>query len=74
MCFGLPGRVLSVDGMLAKVDFWGVEKSIRLDLLDEPVGPGDYILNHLGRALRRIPPEDVEETLALYEEIVPRLA
>lgn len=70
MCFGLPGKVLRVDGWIARVDFWGVRKDVRLDLLDEPVKPGDYILHHLGRALRRIPPDDVEETLALYEGLV----
>jgi hydrogenase expression/formation protein HypC len=32
--------------------------------------PGDYILNHVGFAIRRIAPEAVEETLALYETLL----
>ncbi len=31
---------------------------------------GDYVLNHVGFAIRRIPPEDVQTTLALYEELL----
>lgn len=31
---------------------------------------GDYILNHVGFAIRRIPPESIGETLALYETLV----
>jgi hydrogenase expression/formation protein HypC len=72
MCLGVPGRVVSVEGDLAQVDFWGVTKPIRLDVIDEPVAPGDYILNHVGFAIRRIPHEDIEATLALYEELITR--
>jgi hydrogenase expression/formation protein HypC len=42
-------------------------------VVDEPVQPGDYILNHVGYAIRRIPPGDVDSTLALYAELL-RLA
>jgi len=67
MCLGVPGKVLEVDGQVAQVDFWGIKKQILLDIVDEPVRPGDYILNHVGYAIRRIPDEEIEETLALYE-------
>lgn len=67
MCLGVPGQVIRVDGLIATVDFWGVRKEVRLEIVDEPVAPGDYILNHVGFAIRRIPPEDVQETLALFE-------
>lgn len=67
MCLGVPGRVVELGDCTAIVDFWGVRKEVRLDIVDEPVAPGDYILNHVGFAIRRIPPEAVAETLALYE-------
>lgn len=70
MCLGVPGRVIAVDGLLATVDFWGVRKEIRLEVVDEPVQPGDYILNHVGYAIRRIPAGEIEATLALYEELL----
>jgi hydrogenase expression/formation protein HypC len=66
----VPGKVISVDGWTATVDFWGVRKDVLLNIVDEPVTPGDYILNHVGFAIRRIPPEAVTETLALYEMLL----
>lgn len=72
MCLGVPGRVVAVDDLVATVDFWGVRKEIRLDVVDEPVAPGDYILNHVGFAIRRIPAEEIGETLALYDELLRR--
>ncbi len=74
MCLGVPGRVISVDGDVAQVDFWGVTKPVRLDVVDAPVAPGDYVLNHVGFAIRRIPAEDIGETLALYDELLQRAA
>jgi hydrogenase expression/formation protein HypC len=70
MCLGVPGKVISVDGLTAVVDFFGVRKELRLDIVDAPVAPGDYVLNHVGYAIRRIPPDEVEETLALFEQVL----
>jgi hydrogenase expression/formation protein HypC len=56
--------------MIATVDFFGVRRTVRLELVDQPVGPGDYILNHVGYAIRRIPEEDIEGTLAMYEQLM----
>ena len=70
MCLGVPGRVIEVRGAVARVDFFGVQRDTRLDLIDEPVIPGDYILNHVGFAIRRIAPNDIDETLALYERLM----
>ena len=70
MCLGVPGRVLQVRGLTATVDFWGVRREVRLDIVDQPVQPGDYVLNHVGFAIRKIPAEDIQETLALYEELL----
>lgn len=70
MCLGVPGKVISVDGSIATVDFFGVRREVRLDIVDGPVAPGDYVMNHVGFAIRRIPPAEVEQTLALYEQIL----
>jgi hydrogenase expression/formation protein HypC len=70
MCLGIPGRVLEVEGWTATVDFFGVRRCVRLDVVDAPVEPGDYILNHVGFAIRRIPREEIGETLALYQTLL----
>jgi hydrogenase expression/formation protein HypC len=66
--------VVSVDGDVATVDFWGVTKTVRLDVVDAPVVPGDYVLNHVGFAIRRIAPDEIGETLAMYDELLRRAA
>ncbi len=70
MCLGVPGRVVELDDLIAVVDFWGVRRRVRLDLVDEPVAVGDFVLNHVGFAIRRIPPEDVALTLEMYEGLL----
>jgi hydrogenase expression/formation protein HypC len=67
MCLGVPGRVIEIHGQTATVDFFGVRRETRLDVVDEAVEPGDYILNHVGFAIRKIPATEIQETLALYE-------
>ncbi len=70
MCLGVPGKVVEIQGSMATVDFWGVRRQVCLDIVDEPVKVGDYILNHVGFAIRRIPEETIGETLALYEQLM----
>jgi hydrogenase expression/formation protein HypC len=70
MCLGVPGRVVECDELSALVDFWGVRRRVRLDLADEPIAVGDYVLNHVGFVIRRIPADDVQTTLAMYEELI----
>ena len=70
MCLGVPGRVVAVHDGVATVDFWGVRKEVRLDIVDQPVTPGDYVLNHVGYAIRRIPGDEIGATLELYEQLL----
>ncbi|MGZ8798218.1 MAG: HypC/HybG/HupF family hydrogenase formation chaperone [Thermoanaerobaculia bacterium] len=70
MCLGVPGQIIQINGKTALTDFWGTRKNVKLDGLSEPVVPGDYILNHAGSAVRKIDPELVAETMALYEVLL----
>lgn len=70
MCLGIPGRVIAIQGDLATVDFWGLRKEVRLDVVDVPVEVGDYVLNHVGFAIRRIPASEARATLELYETLL----
>jgi hydrogenase expression/formation protein HypC len=65
MCLGVPGLVVEVDELTALVDFWGVRRRVRLDLVDEPVAIGDYVLNHVGFAIRAHSAGGCRRTLAL---------
>lgn len=70
MCLGVPGRIIEINGSVATVDFWGIRRSVFLDIVDEPVEVGDYILNHVGFAIRRIPTESIGETMSMYEQLM----
>lgn len=70
MCLGVPGRIVEIHDLVAVVDFWGMRREVRLELVDQPVAVGDYILNHVGYAIRRIPEDDIQGTLEMYEELL----
>ena len=69
MCLGVPGEIVEIDDHEAVADFWGVERRVRLDVVGDAVDVGDYILNHAGFAIRKIPEQEVEETIAIYESL-----
>ena len=70
MCLGVPGQIVEIRGKVATVDFWGALKEVKLEILEEPVAAGDYIVNHAGYAIRRIAPAEVADTLAMYELVL----
>jgi len=70
MCLAIPGEVLTVDEDLATVDVGGVEQEVRLDTLSEKVSEGDYLLVHTGFAIQKLSPDEAEETLALFDELI----
>jgi len=69
MCLAAPARVITIFGNVATVDYGGVETQCRLDTLTEELAVGDYVLIHTGFAIRRLSPEDGEETLRLFDEL-----
>lgn len=69
MCLGVPGKVLSIEGSTAVVDFGGVRRKVALDVVDEDVAAGDFVLVHVGFAIRRIASEDLAETLAFFASL-----
>lgn len=69
MCLGVPGKIVSIADMTGVVDFWGVRREVALHIVDEPVTVGDYVLVHVGFAIRRIPPEEIDHTLSFFEEL-----
>ena len=74
MCLAAPAKVLEVSEKTVLVDYNGVRTTARLDALPDEVSPGDYVLIHTGFAIRRLSPEDGEETLRLFDELACSLA
>ena len=74
MCLGIPGQVVEVldgyAGQLALVDVQGATRRINLGMLDpddQQVGPGEWVLIHMGFALERISEAEAREALAGLE-------
>ncbi len=70
----IPGRIIEVvdeANRLAKVDVAGVQRNVNIGLLDaDPgggVGPGDWVLIHVGFALSQVDEEEAEATLQLLK-------
>ena len=70
MCLGVPGQVISVNGLIAVVDYFGLKRETDLSVIDEAVEPGDYVMTHVGYAIRKIPASEIGETLSLYESLL----
>ena len=73
MCLAIPGQVVEVVdelNRLAKVDVAGVRRTVNVGLLDGEdggVGPGDWVLIHVGFALSKV---DEEEARATHDLLV----
>ena len=71
MCLSIPSKVVEIDeNNMATVDTMGVKRKVTLDLIDEKVEVGEYILIHVGFAMGKISEEEALESLKLYDEIV----
>jgi hydrogenase expression/formation protein HypC len=73
MCLGIPGEVIEIltdRPDLAKVSVSGVKRVINIGLLaEEAVGPGDWVLIHVGFALSRIDEDEARAAMEFLESI-----
>jgi len=63
----MPAKVVSVSGDRAIIDVWGVERPVTTKSLDVQLRPGDYVIEHRGEVVRRIPEQEIYDVLGLYE-------
>jgi hydrogenase expression/formation protein HypC len=71
MCLAIPSKVLKVDeNNMAEVDTLGVKRVVSLDLIQEEVKPGDYILIHVGYAMSKIDEKSALESIEVYKQLV----
>ncbi|MDX4071112.1 HypC/HybG/HupF family hydrogenase formation chaperone [Aliarcobacter skirrowii] len=75
MCLSIPSKIKSIDTQMntCVVDTMGVERVASLDLIDEEVKIGDYVLIHIGFAMNKIDEEYALESLKLYEKIIEEI-
>lgn len=73
MCLAIPARIIEiVDASyhVARVEIGGVRRKINFALIaDETPQIGDYVLVHVGFAMRKIDEQEAAETLRLLEQL-----
>ena len=75
MCLAIPGQIVEVvddERRLAKVDVAGVRRSVNIGLLDADgigVGPGDWVLIHVGFAISQVDEDEARATRDLLERM-----
>ncbi|MFA5311870.1 MAG: HypC/HybG/HupF family hydrogenase formation chaperone [Methanomassiliicoccales archaeon] len=68
MCLAVPGRIVSIDGKNAQVDFGGVVRETNVSMVD--VGVGSYVIIHAGFAIQVVDEEEAKETIKLWQEML----
>jgi hydrogenase expression/formation protein HypC len=71
MCLAIPGQIVEIvdePNRLAKVEVAGVRRNVNVGLLDG-VGPGDWVLIHVGFAISQIDEDEARATRELLEQM-----
>jgi len=74
ICLAIPGQIIDVvddENRLAQVDVAGVHRNVNIGLLDGDggVGPGDWVLIHVGFAISQVDEEEARATRELLERM-----
>jgi hydrogenase expression/formation protein HypC len=71
VCLAIPGQIVEIvdePNRLARVEVAGVRRNVNIGLLDA-VGPGDWVLIHVGFAISQIDEAEAHATRALLEQM-----
>jgi hydrogenase expression/formation protein HypC len=71
MCLAIPGQIVEIvdePNTLARVEVAGVRRTVNVGLLDD-VGPGDWVLIHVGFAISQIDEAEARATRELLEQM-----
>ena len=81
MCLAVPMRVIAVKGSrddfasprIGSVEAGGIEKEVRLDLVDRWPQVGDYLIIHAGFAIHTLDADEALTNLRLLREMADGL-
>ena len=70
MCLSIPSKVIEIDeNNVATVETLGVTRKVSLDLISEEVKVGEYVLIHVGYAIKNIYTQFALDSLEVYQKI-----
>lgn len=71
MCLAFPGKIISIDeNKQAVIDVEGTRRETSLDLMDEDVTVGEYVICHAGFAIHKVDEELALEQLELLRQLL----
>lgn len=81
MCLAIPMQVAELKGkeddfldpLIAVVNSDGIEKEIRLEMVDRIPKVGEYVIIHAGFAIRTLSEEEAETNLKLMRQMAEAL-
>lgn len=74
MCLAIPGRVESISGRTAIIDFGGIKREAIVDLMETGlVKVGVWVLVHTGFVIQVLDEKEALETLDLWKEIIANM-
>jgi hydrogenase expression/formation protein HypC len=70
MCLAYPGKVVSVDGDFARVDFGEgtIKENVNVSLVQAKIG--NYVLVHAGYAIQIVDEAEAQQTLEYWRQIL----
>ncbi|MBM3291635.1 HypC/HybG/HupF family hydrogenase formation chaperone [Candidatus Bathyarchaeota archaeon] len=74
MCLAIPGKVESIDGRAAIIDFGGIKREAIIDLMEPGlVKIGGWVLIHTGFVIQVLDEKEALETLDLWKEVLANM-
>ena len=72
MCLAIPSKVVAIDKETntATLETLGVTRVASLDLMQEPVSVGEFVMLHVGFVMSKIDTESAELSLSAYQEMI----
>jgi hydrogenase expression/formation protein HypC len=64
-------QIVEIDGFNARCQAKGVERDVSLFLMQgEDIGPGDFIMVHVGYAIQKMSQEEAHSAWELYDQML----
>ena len=70
MCLAIPMQIVAIDGFSARCQAKGIEREVSLFMMQgEALGPGDFVMVHVGYAIQKVHPEQARLAWELHDEM-----
>ena len=67
MCMAIPGKIISMDGDIAVVDYELEQRECRI--VEGNYSVGDYVIVQVGMVTQKIPEEDAKKSIYLIKKL-----